>query len=71
MREPLPLSLWNDFLYCPRRAALKMDSLGGGSVGGRAAPDRQPLAKAPYGIPMPDSTDFWLPIILRFLVKNV
>ena len=22
-REPLPLSLLNDFLYCPRRAALK------------------------------------------------
>ncbi|MGA2870224.1 MAG: hypothetical protein ABSF34_13840 [Verrucomicrobiota bacterium] len=24
MREPLPLSLLNDFLYCPRRAALKV-----------------------------------------------
>jgi CRISPR/Cas system-associated exonuclease Cas4 (RecB family) len=24
MREPLALSLLNDFLYCPRRAALKV-----------------------------------------------
>jgi len=24
VREPLPLSLLNDYLYCPRRAALKV-----------------------------------------------